>query len=135
MKYLYLAILFSISLNATAEVETWQLQETRLREYPIKDSKGQIVRSSKVIAAFRKVHPCPSTGKYSGACVGWAVDHVIPLKSCGFDAVSNMQWLPDQLKSCSGDICKDRWERKINQCAPVAGVPNVSYLPLQLSVP
>jgi hypothetical protein len=23
-----------------------------------------------------------------------------------------MSWLPDQIKSCSGQYCEDRWERK-----------------------
>jgi hypothetical protein len=39
-----------------------------------------------------KSHPCPSTGKTYGACPGYVVDHVVPLKRGGVDAPSNMQW-------------------------------------------
>jgi hypothetical protein len=77
---------------------------------------GSIARSSRVISAFRKVHPCPVTGLNTGACPGWAIDHVIPLAACGADIVSNMQWLPLTIKSCAGTECKDRWERKYNKC-------------------
>lgn len=29
----------------------------------------------------------------------------------GCDTVENMQWLPNIIKSCSGDQCKDRFEQ------------------------
>ena len=79
-----------------------------------RDLQGRIIRSSKPIYAFRSVHPCPVTFKTTGACHGWAVDHVIPLASGGCDVVENMQWLPVEIKSCAGKFCKDRWERVIN---------------------
>ncbi|GHS88147.1 hypothetical protein FACS189487_05750 [Campylobacterota bacterium] len=50
-------------------------------------------RSAKARAAFIKSHPCPSTGKTKGACKGWQVDHIKPLKCGGADAPRNMQWL------------------------------------------
>ena len=35
-----------------------------------------------------------------------------PLASGGCDSVTNMQWLPKTIKTCTDDDCKDRWERK-----------------------
>ena len=50
-------------------------------------------RDPKQKAAFRKNHPCPSTGKTSGACPGYEVDHRNPLACGGSDSPGNMQWL------------------------------------------
>jgi len=41
---------------------------------------------------FQRLHPCPSTGKPTGACPGYVVDHIVPLKRGGPDQLSNMQW-------------------------------------------
>jgi len=53
---------------------------------------GKIRRSAQARRSFERTHPCPSTGKTSGACPGYVVDHVIPLKRGGPDAPRNMQW-------------------------------------------
>jgi hypothetical protein len=42
--------------------------------------------------AFQREHACPSTGKTSGACPGYVVDHVQALKHGGADSPGNMQW-------------------------------------------
>lgn len=57
-----------------------------------RDSKGKIARSSQERAAFEHQHPCPATGKTTGACPGYVVDHVTPLKRGGADRPENMQW-------------------------------------------
>jgi hypothetical protein len=77
-------------------------KELRYCGQPKLGSLGQILRDQKAVAEFKKVHPCPSTGKTSGACSGWSIDHVIPLACGGCDAVSNMQWLPDSMKNHAG---------------------------------
>src|SRR5205814_2352246 len=56
-----------------------------------RDANGHIKRSSSAKHEFEKTHPCPSTGKTSGACPGYVVDHVTALKRGGADAPSNMQ--------------------------------------------
>jgi hypothetical protein len=57
-----------------------------------RDPDGKIHRSVKAKDDFRKSHACPSTGKSSGACPGYVIDHVKPLKRGGADSPSNMQW-------------------------------------------
>lgn len=74
---------------------------------------GDILRRADVLAAFKRIHPCPSTGKAYGACRGWQINHVIPLACFGEDAVSNLSWQPTVTKICWQDFCQDRFERKI----------------------
>lgn len=50
-------------------------------------------RSRTVVAEFKRLQPCPATGKVRGPCPGWEVDHVLALCAGGRDAVSNLQWL------------------------------------------
>lgn len=117
-----LTLIFATFLVAGPSIANEYLQPVAptldpLKEYrqcgaPPRDADGVIKRSSKVIYAYRKLHPCPVTGKTTGACPGWQINHVIPLASGGCDAVSNMMWLPDKVKTCTSDWCIDRWERK-----------------------
>ncbi len=57
-----------------------------------RDKKGKIARSTKAKDDFRKRNPCPSTGRTSGACPGYVIDHITPLKRGGADDPTNMQW-------------------------------------------
>jgi hypothetical protein len=96
-----------------APVTAGPLDETRYCTVtPKRDKDGSISRRADVLAAFKRHHPCPSTGKTRGACPGFAIDHVIPLANGGCDSVHNLQWLPHELKSCP-KVCKDRWERDV----------------------
>jgi hypothetical protein len=36
--------------------------------------------------------PCPGTGPSRGACLGYVIDHIVPLCTGGADHPSNMQW-------------------------------------------
>lgn len=85
---------------------------------PKRNAAGEIVRSKAVKAAFRAEVACPSTGLFTGFCPGWSIDHVWSLASCGCDSVTNMQWLPNTIKSCAGTQCKDRWELEVYKCRP-----------------
>jgi len=57
-----------------------------------RDKHGKIKRSGPAKSAFERQSPCPSTGKSSGRCPGYVVDHVTALECGGADAPSNMQW-------------------------------------------
>jgi hypothetical protein len=57
-----------------------------------RDSHGKIARSVEAKDDFKRSHSCPSTGRRSGACPGYVIDHITPLKRGGADAPSNMQW-------------------------------------------
>jgi hypothetical protein len=59
---------------------------------------------------FQRAHPCPATGRSSGACPGYVVDHVKPLACGGADGPSNMQW-----ETVQEGKAKDKWER--NGCS------------------
>ena len=68
-------------------------------------SHGHIKRSEKEKDEFKKSHPCPATGKSSGACPGYVIDHITPLKRGGADAPYNMQWQTE-----AAARAKDKWE-------------------------
>lgn len=57
-----------------------------------RDSDGRIHGSTHAKDEFEKAHPCPSTGKSTGACQGYVIDHFRPLARGGPDSASNMQW-------------------------------------------
>lgn len=70
-----------------------------------RNSSGRIHRSSTARTEFKKANPCPATGSGSGACPGYVIDHVQPLKRGGPDTPANMQW---QTKADAK--AKDKWE-------------------------
>jgi hypothetical protein len=70
-----------------------------------RDSHGKIARSTQAKDAFKRQHPCPATGRSSGACPGYVIDHVIALKRGGTDDPVNMQW-----QTVSAAKAKDKYE-------------------------
>lgn len=107
------------------------LQETRQCGEPVRLADGSIRRRSDVLTAYRKAHPCPATGLTTGACPGWALDHIVTLACGGCDAVSNLAWMPNVIKSGPGAFPKDRWERKV-YCVPATPAPMPASGVLQL---
>lgn len=67
---------------------------------------GRIKRRRAARSAFMRSHPCPSTGKTSGPCPGYVVDHKIALECGGIDDPSNMQW-----QTVADGKAKDKTER------------------------
>ena len=94
------------------------LIETRYCGAPKRNAAGVIIRRADVRAAFQRQHPCPSTGLTTGACPGWQKNHDRSLACGGCDAVSNLSWIPTDIKTCSGAHCVDRFERRINATSP-----------------
>jgi hypothetical protein len=86
---------------ATAHAPTSTVTPTA----PQRDEHGRFKRSEAAKDAFKREHPCPSTGKTSGACPGYVIDHITALKHGGADAPSNMQW---QTTEAAKE--KDKWE-------------------------
>ncbi len=70
-------------------------------------SHGRIKRSEAAKDAFKRSHPCPSTGRSSGSCPGYVVDHVKALACGGADSPSNMQW-----QTTAAAKAKDKVERR-----------------------
>ncbi|MEY8688313.1 MAG: hypothetical protein AB9M53_00355 [Leptothrix sp. (in: b-proteobacteria)] len=127
----YLIVAIAISAGATHCAQAAQgvldvpagralspLTEYRYCGAPVRLKDGSIRRRADVLAAFQLLHPCPSTGLTTGACPGWAKNHDRSLACGGCDAVSNLSWIPTDVKACAGPHCVDRYERKINATAP-----------------
>jgi hypothetical protein len=107
-------LIIALMLPATARAaEPWQLQETRYCGAPERYADGTIKRSRAVLRAFQQRYPCPATGLTTGSCPGWAINHTIPLACGGCDAVFNLDWMPEAIKSCRSPACRDRWERSV----------------------
>ena len=71
--------------------ETQQAPITRASALITRQFDGKTKCNPDARAAFQFQNPSPSTGKRSGACPGYVVDHVVPLKSGGADGPSYMQ--------------------------------------------
>jgi hypothetical protein len=74
-----------------------------------------VKRSAAVRRAFQRQQPCPSTGKLTGACPNWVVDHLYPLCAGGADSLENMLWSPT-----AEARLKDQWEWKM--CRRLCGM-------------
>lgn len=111
MSYILVCVIALLAGSAWAQPPV----DPRFAGDPLRDSAGRIKRSTAARTAFARMHPCPANGAATISCPGWAIDHVIPLACGGADSPVNMQWLPLRIKSCAGEHCKDRWERKVYQ--------------------
>ena len=79
-------------------------------------------RSASAKSEFKRENPCPSTGRSSGGCSGYQVDHRKPLAAGGSDHKSNMQWL-------SADQHKEKTKAERRSCTYGCGSKGYSYKP------
>ena len=99
-----LAILLALSLGAVVPAEA-RTQSHSPKSHSVaapkapkavtgvkRDANGKIARSSSAKNAFKKQQPCPANDNSKGACTGFVIDHITPLKRGGADNTSNMQW-------------------------------------------
>lgn len=74
-------------------------------------------RNHEAIAEFRATHPCPSTGKYTGHCSGWIIDHRVALCVGGSDTADNMRWQTfDKSHLKDKWECRHGWQAKLAEC-------------------
>jgi hypothetical protein len=69
---------------------------------------ARVYRSSTVKHEFQRQHPCPSTGRATGACPGYVKDHIRALACGGPDAVSNFQWQTIEAAKAKGSMGEER---------------------------
>jgi 5-methylcytosine-specific restriction endonuclease McrA len=126
-RLLIASLLFPLLVHAGTAPDA--LLEKRYCGPPTRTASGDILRRADVLRAFKQAHRCPSTGLYTGDCPGWAMDHVVPLACGGCDAVWNLQWLPNDLKSDAGEPHdKDRFERKVYESkTPIPGTTTCHF--------
>ena len=105
------SIVFSMAVAADNSMDP--MKEIRYCGPPDRDANGVITRNPAVISAFRKNNACPSTGLFTGSCPNWSINHIKPRACGGCDAVYNLAWMPNILKS-TPVIGVDRYERIIN---------------------
>jgi hypothetical protein len=60
------------------------------------------------VREFRRLNPCPATGRTTGACGGYVVDHKWPLCAGGPDAIDNLQWQTE-----ADALAKDKIEWRV----------------------
>jgi hypothetical protein len=98
-----------------------------------RDADGRIKRSEKAKHDFKAENPCPATGKRTGACPGYVIDHIQALVCGGADSPANMQW-----QTVAEGKAKDAWERdgcKPSKNATPSQTPELTPLPESTTPP
>jgi len=100
--WILLAFLFISAFAPASPAAAKHPKPARVR----KIAPPRIHRSATARTSFRRSHPCPATGRATGACPGYVIDHIRPLACGGPDAPANMQW-----QTTAEAKAKDKWER------------------------
>jgi hypothetical protein len=95
------------SLNTFATSRHSYRHRSSFRSYSTRSTHhGRYRRSTAAKNNFKREHPCPATGRSSGSCPGYVIDHINPLECGGADAPFNMQW-----QTIAEGKAKDKTER------------------------
>jgi hypothetical protein len=95
------------SLNAFATPRHSHSHRASFRSYSTRSTRhGRSKHSTTAKNNFKREHPCPATGRSSGSCPGYVIDHTNPLECGGADAALNMQW-----QTITDGKAKDKTER------------------------
>ena len=81
----------------------WRPKETK------PETKFQ--RSKATEREFQRAQPCPATGKTTGRCPGYVMNHKLPLARGGRDVPENMQW-QTQEEAKAKEQCERNFRRK-----------------------
>ena len=100
-------LIIAVLLTGCAGTSSYGSSSSRYKYSSASSYSSGTERSQSEIRKFKSMNPCPSTGRRSGACPGYDIDHRVPLAAGGADRTSNMQWL-----SKSAHKAKTRAERK-----------------------
>lgn len=88
-----LLIIFGAIAVAAFEAFAGPLDETRYCGPPSRDARGEIKRRADVLAAFQRIHPCPSTMLTTGHCPDYEINHIHSMACGACDSVDNMMWM------------------------------------------
>jgi hypothetical protein len=106
----HIALILAFTLAALAQQPTTvpivQVDNSNAATGRHRSTTGGSTARRAARANFMHAHPCPSTGRTSGACPGYVADHIQPLACGGADAPSNLQW-----QTTAEAKTKDTWER------------------------
>lgn len=119
-----------------SSADTSPVPQTVINPAPVveRDADGRIKRSEKAKHDFKAENPCPATGKRTGACPGYVIDHIQALACGGADSPANMQW-----QTVAEGKAKDAWERDgcqpSNKNATPSQTPELTPLPESTTPP
>lgn len=80
-------------------------------------SHAESNRAYKPKKHFKIDNPCPATGKTTGSCPNFIMDHRIGLCVGGADEAENLRWMTkENAKLKDRWECKAGWEEKLAEC-------------------
>jgi hypothetical protein len=89
---------------------SWPVMSMQVPKPP-RPAKVEIPKSphEQARSDFEHAHPCPSTGRSSGACPGYVGGYLTPRACGGTDVAANMQWqTPEAARAAKKQGCPSK---------------------------